>query len=277
MTDQTVLGVDAFGLTDVGKVRTRNEDHFVIASVRKSMELHHTSIADQGPFERMRSAEARLFVVADGVGGRPGGELASGTAVQALLEYMAQIAGSFNNLDVDREQEFLDRLEDAVHQAHQRILRELGAGGHGPATTLTMVMLVMPRAYVVHVGDSRAYYLHAGRLRQITRDQTTGQYMVDLGAWTEAQAARAGAAANLTSSVGGSDLMPAVGLVDLEPGDVLLLCTDGLTKHVPDDRIATVLGEASGGAEAACRQLVTAALDDGASDNVTVIVARVLA
>jgi serine/threonine protein phosphatase PrpC len=276
MTDETVLGMDAFGLTDVGKVRTSNEDHFVIASVRKSMELHHTSIADQGPFERMRSAEARLFVVADGVGGRPGGELASGTAVQALLEYMAQIAGSFNNLDVDREQEFLDRLEDAVHQAHDRILRELGAGGHGPATTLTMVMLVMPRAYVVHVGDSRAYYLHAGRLRQITRDQTTGQYMVDLGAWTEAQAARAGAAANLTSSVGGSDLMPAVGLVDLEPGDMLLLCTDGLTKHVPDDRIAAVLGEA-GGAEAACRQLITAALDDGGSDNVTVIVARVLA
>jgi serine/threonine protein phosphatase PrpC len=276
MTDETVLGMDAFGLTDVGKVRTSNEDHFVIASVRKSMELHHTSIVDQGPFERMRSAEARLFVVADGVGGRPGGELASGTAVQALLEYMAQIAGSFNNLDVDREQEFLDRLEAAVQQAHEGILRELGAGGHGPATTLTMVMLVAPRAYVVHVGDSRAYYLHAGRLRQITRDQTTGQYMVDLGAWTEAQAARAGAAANLTSSVGGSELVPAVGLEDLEPGDVLLLCTDGLTKHVPDDRIAAVLGEA-GGAEAACRQLVTAALEDGGSDNVTVIVARVLA
>jgi protein phosphatase len=270
--------VDAFGLTDIGKVRTNNEDHFVIASVRKAMEVHHTSIADQGPFERMRSAEARLFVVADGVGGRPGGELASGTAVQALLEYMAEIAGSFNNLDVDREQEFLDRLEDAVQQAHQRILRDLGAGGHGPATTLTMVMLVAPRAYVVHVGDSRAYYLHAGRLRQITRDQTTGQYMVDLGAWTEAQAARAGAAANLTSSVGGSELIPAVGLVDLEPGDVLLLCTDGLTKHVPDDRIAALLGEAgAGGAEAACHRLVSAALDDGGSDNVTVIVARVSA
>jgi protein phosphatase len=179
---------------------------------------------------------------------------------------------------VDREQEFLDRLEAAVQQAHEGILRELGSGGHGPATTLTMVMLVTPRAYVVHVGDSRAYYLHAGRLRQITRDQTTGQYMVDLGAWTEAQAARAGAAANLTSSVGGSELVPSVGLVDLEPGDVLLLCTDGLTKHVPDDRIAAVLGEAgsgAGSAEAACRQLVAEALDGGGSDNVTVIVARV--
>lgn len=276
MTVDTTPGVDAFGLTDMGKVRTNNEDHFVIASVRKAMEVHHTSIADQQPFDRMRSAEARLFIVADGVGGRPGGELASGTAVEALLEYMAQIAGSFNSRDVDREHEFLDRLEGAVHHAHERILRELGQGGRGPATTLTMVMLVAPRAYVVHVGDSRAYYLHAGRLRQMTRDQTTGQYMVDLGAWTDAQAARAGASANLTSSVGGSELMPAVGLVDLVPGDVLLLCTDGLTKHVPDERIAEVLGSA-GDAESACRRLVAAALDDGASDNVTVVVVRILA
>lgn len=276
MTAETMPGVDAFGLTDMGKVRTNNEDHFVIASIRRSLTVHHTSLTDQTPFEEMRSAEARLFVVADGVGGRPGGELASGTAVEDMLEYMAEIAGSFNNHDVEREHEFLDRLEAAVRHAHDRILRELGTGGHGPSTTLTMVILVAPRAYVVHVGDSRAYYLHAGRLRQMTRDQTTGQYMVDLGAWTDAQAARAGASANLTSAVGGSELEPAIGLVDLEPGDVLLLCTDGLTKHVSDQQIAELLGGA-GDAEAACRGLVGAALDDGATDNVTVVVARVLA
>jgi protein phosphatase len=136
-----------------------------------------------------------------------------------------------------------------------------------------MVTLTWPRAYLVHVGDSRAYYLRRGRLRQITRDQTTGEYMVDVGAWTEEQAARAKVSANLTSALGGSEMIPAVGLIDLEPGDVLLLCTDGLTKHVSDARIAEVLGTDTP-VEAMCRELVREALDDGGTDNITVIVAR---
>ena len=96
---------------------------------------------------------------------------------------------------------------------------------------------------------------------------------MDVGAWTEEQAARAKVSANLTSSLGGSEMTPAVGLIDLEPGDVLLLCTDGLNKHVPDARIAEVLG-AEAAAEAMCRELVDQALREGGTDNVTVIVAR---
>ena len=265
--------IDSFGLTDIGKIRTVNEDQFVIASLRKSVRLRHTSLTDAGLVARLAGVESYLFVVADGVGGRPGGELASTSAVASLLEYVDQAVVAYHSLDIDQEHNFLANLEHSVQRAHERILEEHGAPGKGPATTLTMVTLTWPRAYLVHVGDSRAYYLRGGRLRQLTRDQTTGEYMVDVGAWTEDQAARAKVGGNLTSALGGQEMTPAVGLIDLEPGDVLLLCTDGLTKHVADAQIAEVLG-GTGSAEAMCRELVQKTLDTGGSDNVTVIVAK---
>ena len=265
--------VDAFGLTDIGKVRSINEDQFVIASLRKSVRLRHTSLSDSNLIERLGGIEAHLFVVADGVGGRPGGELASTSAVSSLLEYVDEAIACYHSINSDQEQDFLGKLEGAVQHAHQHILEEHGEAGKGPATTLTMITLAWPRAYLVHVGDSRAYYLRNGRLRQLTRDQTTGEYMVDVGAWTEEQAARAKVGANLTSALGGSEMTPAVGLIDLEPGDVLFLCTDGLTKHVSDAEVGEVLRN-GGSAESMCRTLVAAALDAGGSDNVTVVVAK---
>ncbi len=268
----TEVRVDASGLTDVGRKRKANEDHFVIVSLQKSAQVRQTSLEDPRVFDRLRGPEALLFVVADGVGGRPGGEIASQTAVTSLVEYIGQAAGCFNNLDVDRENEFLEQLEAGVRVAHQRIVAEHG-GREGPATTLTMATLVWPRAYIVHAGDSRAFYLRKGVLRQLTRDQTTGEYMVDAGAWTEAQARAAPMAGALVSALGADELTPVVGLVDLRPGDILLLCTDGLTRHLSDQRIAAILESASD-AQSACRALVDAALAEGGSDNVTVVVAR---
>jgi protein phosphatase len=125
----------------------------------------------------------------------------------------------------------------------------------------------------VHVGDSRAFYLHKGRLRQLTRDQTTGEYMVDAGAWTEEQARNAPLASNLASALGSEELTPVIGLVDLQPGDTLMLCTDGLSKLVADERIVELLAGAAT-AEAACRALVDAALAAGGTDNITAVVAR---
>ena len=265
--------VDASGLTDVGHRRKTNDDHFVIASLQKGAQVRQTSLPDPAVFERLRGAEAWLFLVADGVGGRPGGAIASRTAVTSLVEYISQAAGCFHNLDVDREQEFLQQLETGVHQAHERIVAEHGGGAEGPATTLTMATLLWPRAYIIHVGDSRAFYLRKGRLRQLTRDQTTGEYMVDAGAWTEEMARKAPLGGALVSALGGDELTPAVGLIDLQPGDILLLCTDGLTRHVPDERIAELLGGAAD-AGSACRDLVAAALEGGGHVNVTVVVAR---
>jgi serine/threonine protein phosphatase PrpC len=270
---ETAVRLDVAGLTDVGRRRKVNEDHFVVVSLQKTVSIRLTSLADPRVFDRLRGPEGLLMVVADGVGGRPGGAEASETAVTALVEYIAQAAGCFNQLDVDQEHQFLEQLETAVMEAHRRLLATHGERADGPATTLTMAMLIWPRAYIVHVGDSRAFYLRKGRLRQLTRDQTTGEYMVNVGAWTEDQARTAPLGSTLASALGSEELSPAIGLVDLHPGDSLLLCTDGLTRHVTDERITELLA-AAGSAEAACRALVDAALEGGGSDNVTVVVAR---
>jgi protein phosphatase len=264
--------VDTFGLTDTGKVRETNEDHFLIAAMRKSVDVRYTSLP--GPVgERFPGAEAFVFAVADGVGGQPGGELASEATVDALLRSATGVAGCFHTMDAEQEQELLAKLERSTLDVHEKILVEHGRSNFAPATTLTLALLAWPRTYFIHVGDSRAYYLRRGRLLQLTRDQTLGEYMMDVGVWTAEQAARAPGGASLSSAVGGSEIAPALGLIDLEPGDVLLLCTDGLVKHVPDPQIAEVLGQ-DVGAEAMCRELVTRALAGGGSDNVTAVVAR---
>jgi protein phosphatase len=267
------VNVDAFGQTDTGKVRSNNEDHFVVGTLQRSMELQYTSLDDLGPIGKIKSPVARFLVVADGVGGRPDGELASGAAVQSILHYIAETAGCFRNFDETRENEFLQRLEAGVQRAHELIQHDLGGPAGAPSTTLTMATLVGPRAYILHVGDSRAYHLHAGRLRQLTRDQTMGNFMVDAGAWTEAQAARAKFGGNLTSTVGGAEMASQIAVVDLEPGDLLMLCSDGLTNHVDDAGITAFLGRPDS-AESICKALVASALEAGGTDNVTVVVAR---
>ena len=262
--------LDAFGLSHPGKVRPANEDHFAIMTLQKSVQLRGTNLQDTSILDRLRRPEVHLLVVADGVGGAAGGKIASGVAVRAVVEYLAEAVGCVQDFDVDREQAFLDHLSRAVERGHER-LKEMFQTQGGPATTLTMVTLLWPRAYVVHVGDSRGYYARNGRLRQFTRDQTMGDYLVDIGAVTEQHAQKAGLYNVLSSAVGG-DLVPTVGIVDMADGDVLLLCTDGLTKHVPDERIGQLL--ASGSAESVAQSLVDAALQGGGSDNVTVIVAK---
>jgi PPM family protein phosphatase len=262
--------IDAFGLSHTGKVRGANEDHFAIMTLQKSVQLRATNLQDTSLLERLRKPEVHILVVADGVGGAVGGKIASGVAVRAAIEYLAEAVGCVQDFDVDREQTFLEHLSHAVERGHER-LKEMFPTQGGPATTFTMVTLLWPRAYVVHVGDSRGYYLRNGRLKQFTRDQTMGDYMVDIGAITEQHAQKAGLY-NVLSSAVGADLVPSVGVVDLADGDVLLLCSDGLTKHVSDERIAETLS--SQPPETAVQSLIDAALDGGGTDNVTVVIAK---
>lgn len=268
--------VDVAGLSHTGSVRESNEDHFLVAAMRRSVEVRDSNLpAPQLP-ARFATATGYLMVVADGVGGMSGGALASSSAVATTLEYVSQAAGCFQRFDVATEDAFLLQMEAGIREAHETLRRDFGDSDRTPATTLTMAVLVAPRAYVVHVGDSRAYYYHAGVVRQLTRDQTLGQYMLDAGALTEEQVARVATARHLSSAVGGPELTPAVGVIDLEPGDILLLCTDGLTHHVTDAEMGEVLQHAAD-AHAACAALVDLALKRGGSDNITVVVARLLA
>ena len=265
-----MIRVDVSGLSHAGKVRSVNEDHFAIMTLQKAVQLRATNLQDTTQLDRLRKPQVDIFVVADGVGGGVGGKIASGVAVKAVVEYLAEAVGCVQDFDVDRENAFLEHLSQAVQHGHHR-LKEMFQTHGGPATTLTMVTLVWPRAYVIHLGDSRGYFLRRGTLRQFTRDQTMGNYLVDIGAVTEQHAEKAGLYNVLSSAVGG-DFVPTVGVVDLADGDALLLCTDGLTKHVSDERIAQILGSLN--AEGAVHSLIDAALDGGGTDNVTVVVAK---
>lgn len=264
--------IDAFGLTDTGKVRESNQDNFLIVEIRKSVEVQHSSLANEYHSDRFGASGGHLFVVADGVGGGPDGDRASGDTVKALLQYVGETVGCFNAVTASKQNELFERLEETVRKVHENLIETHG-GGQGPATTLTMALLIWPRVYVVHVGDSRAYVRRGGKVQQLTRDQTFGQYMVSVGAWTEEQAAISGPGATLTSAVGGSQFEPVVGLIELDEGDSMLLCTDGLTKHVTNDRLAQVLGESTD-AQSMTRTLINEALAGGGTDNVSVIVVK---
>jgi protein phosphatase len=264
--------IDTCGVTHPGKVRETNEDQFFVASLQKSLNLLHTSLDQVAAFDEVQKSKAYLFVVADGVGSTGGGQIASSLAVQSLITYVSRTMGCFYGYDVDSEHEFIEQLEAAVQHAHDKILAEFSSKGKGPATTLTIATLIWPRVYYIHVGDSRAYYLRNGRLKQITRDQTMGEMMMDQGVMTEEQVTRSSLMNMLASAVGG-DLKPAVGLIDLQWGDTLLLCSDGLTRHVSDDEITDIL-LAADSADSGCQQLLNAALEGGGRDNITIVIGR---
>ena len=267
------ISIDAYGITDKGKVRPINEDHFVVADIRRSVDMLHGSLAADVLINSIGSTTAYLFAVADGVGGGPDGDLASERTAAAVLSYVSGTAMCFNGLDVDREHELLQSLEDTVQKVHKELVSEVAPNVKAPATTLTLVLLLWPRAYLIHVGDSRAYVRRRGRVQAMTRDQTFGEYMISVGAWSEDQAGKFRTAETLASAIGGSEMTPTVGLIDLEPGDSLLLCTDGLTKHVSEERIQEVLAGAMDSRKMA-ETLLADALNGGGSDNVSIIVAR---
>ena len=273
-TVAAAVTIDAYGLTDVGKVRKANEDHFLVVDINRSVEMRCGSLPPEALVNRLGTSSAHLLAVADGVGGGPDGDVASERTAAAVLSYVGGTAICFNGLDADREHELLGALENTVRKVHDELLAETGSPNvKAPATTLTLVLLVWPRAYLIHVGDSRAYVRRRGRVQALTRDQTFGEYMVSAGAWTDEQAVKFRTAETLASAIGGSEMTPTVGLIDLEPGDSLMLCTDGLTKHVEFGRIEEVLAMPVG-AKSMAETLVADALSGGGSDNVSVIVAR---
>jgi protein phosphatase len=262
--------LDVFGLSDTGKRRSNNEDQFLVAALEQSMTPLYTALTEGA--ER-REVGAHVFIVADGVGGGAAGELASSKTVQVLAEEIARSSGCFYDAGPDTEHEFIGKLEQAMHLAHERVKTELAMDGGKPASTATMVALYWPRGYVFHVGDSRGYYLRRNTLKQFTRDQTVGEFMVDAGLLSEEQAKKGGLHDVLTHAIGGDDSTPSIGLVDFEPGDTLMMCSDGLTKHVTDEAIERTLAAAESAGQAA-QELLAAALEGGGTDNITIIVAR---
>ena len=238
-----MLLLEPFGVTDAGKVRRNNEDSLLVGEGK----------------------DETLFVVADGIGGFEAGEVASSIAVAVLGEL--EPGASF---------------EEAIREANRRILAA-GRGDErlsGMGTTVVAVRFggtqEEPVAEVAHVGDSRAYLLRGGDLRPVTEDHSLVAELVRSGDLTRAQAAEHPQKNLITRALGAEeDVEVDTTVLSVEAGDRVLLCSDGLTDMVPEDRISAILTESPGDPEGAARRLLSAALDAGGTDNVTLVVVDV--
>ncbi len=268
--------LDVHGLTHQGNVRTNNEDAFLLASIHKRVRVQATSLTDK---QRLPLNDERLAVIAmiaDGVGGLANGEEASALALETAIRYVTESMACYYRADSSAEL-FMQELEAAAMRAHEAVLaaREQDGPHRRMATTLTLYMGVWPNYYLLQVGDSRYYSWRDGVLTQVSRDQTMAQDLVDMGVMSAAAAKGTRLANVLSSAIGGDLAAPVVTHLPADWGNVHLLCSDGLTKHVSDERIAERLATMTS-AKQVCEALLQDALDGGGSDNITIIVRRMV-
>jgi protein phosphatase len=266
--------LDLFGITHIGLVRKENQDHFMLCTVHPQVVVHGTSLPDADKLPLRGERLATYMLVADGVGGGSGGGDASRLALETITEYVASSLRSYHAAGAASDGEFYQAMTAAALEAHQAVRqRALNDPDHKMATTLTLAVAVFPWMYVIQVGDSRCYRYWHGELTQMTRDQTIAQALVDQGIMPAERAETSPFSHVLSSAIGGDTATPAVTRIDIPRGCVILLATDGLTKHVSTAEIKAHV-EAMTSSEQLCRALLQLVLDRGATDNVTLIAAR---
>ncbi len=268
--------LDLFGMTHPGRVRPENQDHFLLCTVHPQAVIHGTSLPfpDELPLRGQRLAT--IMLVADGVGGATAGAEASRLTTETITRYVTSSLRCYHAAGSASENEFLEALRRAAFEAHDAVRADSIArlNGETTATTLTLGIVVWPWLYVVQVGDSRCYYYSSGVLRQVSRDQTMAQELVDQGLLKPESVASSRLNNVLSSAIGANEARPVVTRVDVhERESVILICSDGLTKHVSDDDISRLMARMEN-AEQVCRALVDLALERGGSDNITVVVGR---
>jgi protein phosphatase len=272
----TRVDVDLAAQSDCGLKRTTNEDHYLVVRYGRSLETVQTSL----PPGRIPADSREVgygLLVADGMGGNFGGELASRTAISALVSLVLHTPDWVLTVDPEETKEVMRRFANRYRRI-QEVLRERGRDDPTLAkmgTTMTMACSLGTNTVIGHIGDSRAYLFRGGRLSQLTRDHTYVQAMMDSGQMTAEEAARHPWRHVISRSLSASGItyegdFQRLSLVD---GDHLLLCTDGLTNMVDDLTIASVLASAPSSKEA-CQILVAKALENGGTDNVTIALAR---
>jgi serine/threonine protein phosphatase PrpC len=248
------------GATDVGKERTGNEDALVVASARTGEEQ------DVGRARQIDvTGSPLLLAISDGMGGANAGEVASAIALEALRKKLAQ--HEWPALPVDA-------LRTSVVHANQAVIAAAGtAERKGMGATLVAVLVIDGSAFIAVVGDSRAYVLRRGRLVQVTKDQSLLQQIIDTHNPPPEVIASLQIKNVILQAIGRNPTLdlPVV-RVDLRRGDVVLLCSDGLSGEVADPSLRDLL-VANPDPEVACRKLIDAANDHGGHDNISVIVA----
>jgi protein phosphatase len=257
-----------FGHTDVGRTREHNEDSFVIVDLDAD---------DASPPDSVRTRtvgpRGALFMVADGLGGAAAGEIASELAVNTVQEELRERWVKAGGRSAD---DFASAIKAATEAANGRIYSYAveHPESRGLGTTATLAGLLGDTLYLAQVGDSRAYLVRDGVARQITRDQSLMQRLVDAGELTQDEAERS-ERRNIILQALGPEPSVKIDLTHqrLSRGDVLVLCTDGLSGLVRTEEIAEVITQIPDLA-AACRELVDRANEQGGTDNITVIAAR---
>ena len=253
--------VQACGLTDRGRVRPANEDAFVVSDL--SAEDDPTLPAAGIPV-RERGV---LVAVSDGMGGAQAGEVASALVIDSLKEHLG---------DDCKWSEIKTSMRCAVERANLDVWEAARqAGREGMGATLTAVLVHNAMAYIASVGDSRAYLVRDGRIRQVTRDQSYVEVLVEKGVMTREEAEGSPYRNVILQAMGAKPTVhAALGRIEMRRGDLFLLCTDGLSTKVTDDEMYATVGE-SPDHVTACRRLVDLANDRGGEDNITVLIASV--
>ncbi|MGH7523780.1 MAG: Stp1/IreP family PP2C-type Ser/Thr phosphatase [Gemmatimonadales bacterium] len=258
-----------FALTDRGRTRDHNEDTFLVADLGSTHPIRESRRQEMQLGER-----GALYLVADGMGGAAAGEVASEMAATGIYRYLVDTWQSDQQVSEER---FVHRLREAVELANLEIHNY--AREHpevrGMGTTATVAGLWRDRLYLAQIGDSRGYLVRDGEARQLTRDQSLTQRLVDVGELTEEEA-EASERRNIILQALGPDALVKVDLSwqSLQQGDVVIICSDGLSNLVRREDIAQAINEEHDIA-AACRRLVTLANERGGPDNITVIAVRV--
>ena len=260
-----------FGLTDVGRKRDVNQDQFLIARLSKSLRVVGTSLPL--PQQVYGRSHGTVLMVADGMGGHAGGEVASGMAIRSLVTSLLDtIHWHFHGRD--EEDRFVESLQSILQNAHAEIRHQADrdASVAGMGTTVTMAYVIGRMMYVVHAGDSRCYLIRDGVASCITTDHTMARRLVQQGGLDPADEASSRWSNVLWNVLGGgeADLTAEVHRVELAAGDGVLLCSDGLHRYVDEARIAETYAAASD-CQDACRRFVDLANDAGGADNITAV------
>ena len=266
--DRKTIQIRVFGKTDLGRTRDHNEDRFLVADLTRQDASLLPRVREHDVGER-----GSLLVVADGMGGAAAGELASEMATDTIYAQMVKMWGGEGERTSQR---FAYRLKEAVEVANSHIHAYAKAHPEvrGMGTTTTAVGVLGDHVYLSQVGDSRAYLIRDGAAVQLTKDQSLMQRLVEAGELTEEEAAQS-ERRNIILQALGPDAKVKVDLThqELRRGDVLVLCSDGLSGQVKREEIAEIAGNATD-LQAACERLIALANERGGPDNITVIVAR---
>ncbi len=268
-----------FGMSHVGLKRETNQDQFLIATLNKSMWIRQSSLpVEDSERRRYGASQGQLLFVADGMGGHAGGERASLLAIQTLVDQFLNDIHWFFKPDEDAEQEFIQSLKQILHHAHQEIQAEGRQDGRlrGMGTTLTMTYMVWPKLYVLHAGDSRCYLVRGGEVMQLTTDHTLAQRLVSSGGLKPDEALHSRFNHVLWNVLGGfsqGSITAEVRSLDLQPDDVIVLCSDGVHRYLTPESLLSLLANSSQPKEL-CEALIALALDGGGDDNATVIVSK---